>query len=92
MTTEGVMRMEGTGNKNKWWHKITGFLIAGMITGAGLGFAVGKLFKHGHPGAHANGADVTALSLAAFYIGSTVLLLWIASDRMRLARQHAGQR
>ncbi len=91
MTTEGVMRMESTGKKNTWWWRITAFLIAGMATGAGLGFAIGKATKHFHPGVHANGADVTALSLAAFYIGMTVLLLWIASDRMRLARILEGK-
>jgi hypothetical protein len=91
MTAEGVMTMESNGRKNKWWWKITAFLIAGMATGAGLGFAIGKLIKHAHPAAHANGADVTALSLAAFYIGSAVLLFWIASNRMRLARILEGK-
>jgi hypothetical protein len=91
MTAEGVMTMESNGKKNQWWWKVTAFLIAGMATGAGLGFAIGKLIKHAHPAAHANGADVTALSLAAFYIGSAVLLFWIASNRMRLARILEGK-
>jgi len=86
MTAEGVVTMKSTGNQNKWLWKITAFLIAGMATGAGLGFVIGKVYKHGHPGVHVNGADLTALGLAAFYIGTTVLLLWIASNRMRLAR------
>jgi len=86
MTAEGVMTMESTGNQNKSLWKITAFLIAGMATGAGLGFVIGKVYKHGHPGVHANGADIMAFSLSAFYIGTTVVLLWIASNRMRLAR------
>jgi hypothetical protein len=90
MTTEEVMRMESTGNKNKWWHKVTGLLVAGMVTGAVVGFAVGKFIMHGHSGAQANGADVTALLLTAFYIVVTAVLLWIASDRMRLARVLEG--
>ncbi len=77
--------MESAGN-NKWRWRIAAFLIAGLATGTGLGFAIGKLIKHAHPAAQANSADVTALSLAAFYIGSAVLFLWIASSRMRLAR------
>jgi hypothetical protein len=91
MMPEGVMTMDSTGKNNKWLWRITAFLIAGMATGAGLGFAIGRLIKHGHPGARANGADVTALSLAAFYIGSAVMFLWIASNRMRLARILEGK-
>ncbi len=91
MTAEGVMRMESIGKKNKWRWRITAFLIAGMVTGAGLGFGIGKLIKHAHPGAQANGADITALGLAAFYIGSAVMFLWIASNRMRLARILEGK-
>jgi hypothetical protein len=83
--------MESIGKKNKWRWRITAFLIAGMVTGAGLGFGIGKLIKHAHPGAQANGADITALGLAAFYIGSAVMFLWIASNRMRLARILEGK-
>jgi hypothetical protein len=91
MSAEGAMTMESVGQKNKWWWRITAFLIAGMATGAGLGFTIGKFVKHAQPGAHADGADVTALSLAAFYIGSAVLFLWIAGNRMRLARILEGK-
>jgi hypothetical protein len=52
---------------------------------------VGKFIKHGHSGAQANGADITALLLTAFYIVVTAVLLWIASDRMRLARVLEGK-
>lgn len=91
MTTEGVISMKSTGNKNMWWWKFAAILIAAMAMGAGVGFVVGKVTKHVHPGVHANGADVIALGVAAFYIGMTVLLLWIASNRMRLARILEGK-
>jgi uncharacterized membrane protein YfcA len=49
MTAEGVMTMESAGKKNKWQWRITAFLVAGMATGAGIGFAVGKLIKQAQP-------------------------------------------
>ncbi len=91
MTAEGVITSESTRKKNNWWGRITAFLIAGMVTGAGVGFVIGKVTRHIHPGLHVQGADLTALGLAAFFIGTTVALLWIASNRMRLARILEGQ-
>ena len=91
MTMEGAMRMESTGNKTKWFQKITGLLVAGLVVGGAVGYGVGKFIKHSHPEAQANGADITALALTAFYIVTSVVLLWIASDRMRLARVLEGK-
>jgi hypothetical protein len=91
MTAEGVTIMKSTGNGNKWWWSTSKFLVVGLAAGAGVGFAVGKFIKHGHPGIQADGADVTALGLAGFYICTTMLLLWIANDRMRLARVLEGK-
>jgi hypothetical protein len=91
MTAEGAITMDSSGKNNKWLWRFTAFLIAGMAAGAGLGFVIGRFIKHGHPGAHAGGADITALSLAVFYIGSGALFLWMASDRMRLARILEGK-
>ena len=91
MTAEGVTIMKSNENENRWRWNTGKFLIAGLATGAGLGFLVGKVFKHGHPGVQADGADVTALGLAAFYLVTTLLLLWIANDRMRLARVLEGK-
>ena len=91
MTAEEVRTIESSSKKNRWLFRITAFTIVGMATGAGLGFAIGKFIKHAHPAAHANGADITALSLGAFYIGSALLFLWIASNRMRLARILEGK-
>jgi hypothetical protein len=91
MTAEGVTIMKSNENENKWRWNTGKFLVAGLATGAGLGFLVGKVFKHGHPGVQADGADVTALGLAAFYLVTTLLLLWIANDRMRLARVLEGK-
>jgi hypothetical protein len=91
MTAEGVTIMKSTGNENKWGWNTNTRLVAGLVAGAGFGFLVGKVFKHGHPGVKADGADVTALGLAAFYLVTTLLLLWIASNRMRLARVLEGK-
>jgi len=91
MNVEGVTMMESPGNRNKWRWNTGTRLIAGLVAGAGLGFVVGKALKHGHPGVQADGADIAAIGLAAFYIGATALLLWIANDRMRLARVLEGK-
>jgi hypothetical protein len=86
MTAEGVLTMEATGKKNWKWK-----FVAGLIAGGGVGFVIGRLIKHGYASAQVNGSDVAALSLAAFYIGSAVMLLWFAGNRMRLARILEGK-
>jgi hypothetical protein len=66
-------------------------MVAGMACGAGLGYTIGRYLKHSHKVSHVSASDLGALMLTAFYIGVALLLLWIASHRMRLARILEGK-
>jgi len=90
MTAEEIWTASLLGKGKRWW-KLTAGMVAGMACGAGLGYTIGRYLKHSHKVSHVSASDLGALMLTAFYIGVALLLLWIASHRMRLARILEGK-
>jgi len=90
MMAEGILTVNLSGKGKRWW-KFTVSMVAGVLCGAGLGYTIGRYLKHSYKVSHVSGSDIGALTLTAFYVGAAFLVLWFASDRMRLARVLEGK-
>ena len=90
MMAEGILTVNLPGKGKRWW-KFTVSMVAGVLCGAGLGYTIGRYLKHSYKVSHVSGSDIGALTLTAFYVGAAFLVLWFASDRMRLARVLEGK-
>jgi hypothetical protein len=85
-----MITIKAPGRSNRWW-KFTAGMMAAAVCGAGIGLALGRYLKHTRAVSHVNVSDLGALTLTAFYIGLAILVLWLAGNRMRLARVLEGK-
>jgi hypothetical protein len=85
-----MITIKAPGRSNRRW-KFTAGMVAAAVCGAGIGAALGRYLKHVHAVSHVNVSDLGALTLTAFYIGLAILVLWLAGNRMRLARVLEGK-